>query len=251
MTSRDSIVRFLNKELKVRKIPDTSRNGLQVKSRKIINKVGFAVDATLSTFKKAKRLGVDFLIVHHGIKWKGQKDFTGIKKERIRFAQKSGINIYVCHLPLDIHNKYGNSIQLAKILDLVDVKKFGRYHGVTVGYRGRFKKALSPNEIARLLNRKIKSKCVVLGYGPTKIKTIGIVSGSGSSVLPEVYKLDLDCLLTGDAPYYVYNDAKDRRQNVILAGHYATETVGVKALMPAIREKFDVKTIFIDDPVSA
>jgi putative NIF3 family GTP cyclohydrolase 1 type 2 len=35
--------------------------------------------------------------------------------------------------------------------------------------------------------------------------------------------------------------------NTIAAGHYATETVGVKALMPLVREAFGVETVFIDD----
>jgi putative NIF3 family GTP cyclohydrolase 1 type 2 len=35
--------------------------------------------------------------------------------------------------------------------------------------------------------------------------------------------------------------------NLIVAGHYATETVGVKALMPLIRDAFGVDTVFVAD----
>ena len=51
-----NITSFLNKTLRVGKIKDASLNGLQVRSRKSgeIRKVGFAVDACISTFEKAK-----------------------------------------------------------------------------------------------------------------------------------------------------------------------------------------------------
>jgi putative NIF3 family GTP cyclohydrolase 1 type 2 len=35
--------------------------------------------------------------------------------------------------------------------------------------------------------------------------------------------------------------------NLVVAGHYRTETVGVKALMPLVREAFGVRTVFIED----
>jgi putative NIF3 family GTP cyclohydrolase 1 type 2 len=35
--------------------------------------------------------------------------------------------------------------------------------------------------------------------------------------------------------------------NLIVAGHYATETVGVKALMPLVRDVFEVDTVFVAD----
>ena len=36
--------------------------------------------------------------------------------------------------------------------------------------------------------------------------------------------------------------------NVIFAGHYATETVGVKALGAHLAQKFEVETRFFDFP---
>jgi putative NIF3 family GTP cyclohydrolase 1 type 2 len=35
---------------------------------------------------------------------------------------------------------------------------------------------------------------------------------------------------------------------VVFAGHYATETVGVKALAKVLEKKFRVKTVFLDLP---
>ncbi len=58
----------------------------------------------------------------------------------------------------------------------------------------------------------------------------------------------LDCFLSGETDLAACNAAKEYGINLIAAGHYATETVGVKALMQPVRERFGVRTTFIDDP---
>jgi len=244
----NKIVRFLNKELRIKKIKDSSRNGLQVKGKTQIRKIGFAVDACLSTFEKAKKQKCDMVIVHHGLKWKGQK-YKELEKKRESFLKKNKISLYGVHLPLDAHYKYGNNIELCKILGLIKTKKFGRYHGVTVGYKGQFKKSITINKIAGILNKKIKTKCNVLPFGKKQIKTIGIVSGGGSDSVEDSVKEKLDCFLVGEAPWNAYHRAMDYKLNMIIAGHYNTETVGVKALMLLLKQKFNIQTVFIDNPI--
>ena len=63
---------------------------------------------------------------------------------------------------------------------LKNIKKFGKYKGRTIGYKGVLKKSLSTKNIARILNKKLKTNCKVLDFGKSKIKSIGIVSGGGS-----------------------------------------------------------------------
>lgn len=249
MTKLNSIVRFLNKELRTAKISDLSRNGLQVRtSKKTIKKVGFAVDAALSVFKKAKMKKVDLLIVHHGLLWKGKEDKTGITKQRLNFLKRNNINLFASHLPLDLHDKYGNNIQLVKLLDLNKIRKFGAYHKTYIGFQGKLKKSTSANQIKNILDRKLKTKSKIIGCGKKKIQAIGIVSGGGAFALNEACTNKLDCFITGEASHSIFHDTKDLKQNVILAGHYETETVGLKALMKLIKSRFDVQTIFIDYP---
>ena len=250
MASLNSIVRFLNAELRVRDIPDTSRNGLQVRVPKEIRKVGFAVDASLTTFEKAAKAGCDMVVVHHGIKWKGLRDKTGLQRKRIAFLRRRRINLYAAHLPLDLHPEYGNNIELARLLGLTGIEKFGRYKGRALGYKGRLSTPRTVGWVAGQLNRRIKADCKVLRFGKPAIRTVGIVSGGGSDAIGEAYKDRLDCFVTGEAPHHIYHEAKDLKKNVIIAGHYATETTGVRALMPLIGERFGVKVQFIDVPAS-
>lgn len=243
-----NIAGFLNKTLRVRKIKDSSVNGLQVRSRKggQIQMVGFAVDACISTFEKASGLDVDLLVVHHGIKWRPQKD-RELEHRRTAYLKKNDMALYAAHLPLDLHEEYGNNMQLCRLLDVRDPRKFGRYHGVRIGYAGEFSKATGLDDVAATLTKRLRSSCRVHRFGKDRVRTIGIVSGGGGSMLKEACDAKLDCFLVGEIDLAVYNAAREYGMNLLVAGHYATETVGVQALMPLVRGAFGVDTAFIAD----
>lgn len=244
-----NITGFLNKTLRVKKIKDSSVNGLQVRSRKtgVVQKVGFAVDACISTFEKAKKLGVELLVVHHGIKWRPQKD-RDLENRRAVYLKKSNIALYVVHLPLDLHEEYGNNMQLCRLLDVKEPRKFGKYHGIKIGYAGYFRKATSLDVAASVLSKTLNVDCRVFRFGNDRIRSIGIISGGGGSMLKETITEKLDCFLVGEIDLAVYNTAKEYGMNLLVAGHYATETVGVRALMPLVRDVFGIQTVFIEDP---
>ncbi len=243
-----AITGFLNRVLRVRNIKDSSVNGLQVRSRRDgqIHRVGFAVDACISTFEKASALDVDLLVVHHGIKWRPQKD-RELESRRTAYLKKRNIALYAAHLPLDLHEEYGNNMQLCRLLEVQDPRKFGRYHGVKIGYTGMFKKEKSLDEVAKKLKKRLRSSCRVHRFGKDRIRSIGIVSGGGGSMLKEASISKLDCFLVGEIDLAVYNAAREYGMNLIVAGHYATETVGVRALMPLVRDAFGVDTVFVSD----
>ncbi|OGS19867.1 MAG: Nif3-like dinuclear metal center hexameric protein [Elusimicrobia bacterium RIFOXYA2_FULL_39_19] len=242
------IVKFLNKTLEVSRIKDSSKNGLQVKASNETNRIAFAVDACLDTFKKAKQQDCNMVVVHHGLLWKGSKDSLKWKEKNIAYLKKNRMSLYAAHLPLDKHNKYGNNIKLAELLGLSNIKEFGDYHGIKIGFSGRFKNPTSLYAVAGKIEKTLKTKCITVQGGKNKLKTIAIVSGGGSSALEEAILKKYDCFLIGEAPHYVHNEAKDRGMNLLVAGHYHTETLGVKALAELLAERFGVKTVFIDNP---
>jgi len=244
-----NITDFLNKTLRVRKIKDASMNGLQVRSRKggAIRTVGFGVDACISTFEKAKKLGVDILVVHHGIKWRPQKD-RDLENKRAVYLTKNNIALYAAHLPLDLHSEYGNNIQLCRLLDVQGPRKFGKYHGIKIGYAGTFRKAIRMDAAASIVSEALNVDCRVYRFGNDRIRSIGIISGGGGSILKDAVIEKLDCFLVGEIDLAVYNAAKEYGMNLLVAGHYATETVGVRALMPLVRDAFGIETVFIEDP---
>ena len=249
MAELKKIVDFLDKELKIAEIEDTGNNGLQVKGKQDVKKIAFAVDGCVEIFNKAADLEADMIIVHHGISWADSlKYITGLNYKRIKTLIKNDISLCGYHLPLDMHPEYGNNIQLARLLDIGELSEFGVYNKAMIGFKGMLKNETSLDDLKRIVEEKLNTKCTVLNFGRDKIKSIGIISGGGGSTLCEAIELGLDCLIIGEGEHHLHHEAKEGKINLILAGHYETETWGVKALMPLLKEKFGVETVFIDVP---
>jgi putative NIF3 family GTP cyclohydrolase 1 type 2 len=80
------------------------------------------------------------------------------------------------------------------------------------------------------------------------VRSIGIVSGGGSSLLQAAIDAGLDAFLTGEPTERVMADAREGGIHFIAAGHYATETFGVRRLGELVAERFGVEHRFIDVP---
>jgi len=243
----NKIVNFLNEYLKIAEIKDFSVNGLQVQGKKEVEKIVFGVDACQSIFNAAKNEDADMVVVHHGIIWGGIKSITGITYERIKFLIENGISLYAAHLPLDMHSTVGNNAQFLKIFEIEKKEEFGNYHELNIGYMGEFKKEKSVDLFVNEINTKLETKCIALKFGKEKIKKVGVVSGGAPEIIEEAIG-KVDCFVTGEASHQVYHAAKEAKINVVFAGHYATETLGVKALSSLLEKKFKIKTLFIDLP---
>ncbi|MBI2021648.1 Nif3-like dinuclear metal center hexameric protein [Candidatus Daviesbacteria bacterium] len=249
MAKLTDIVKFLDDYLEIEEIEDGAWNGLQFEGKSEVSKIGFAVDSGLDAFIQSKERGVDLLIVHHGHFWKNTNpSVKGFSKERLGFLFENQISLYTAHLPLDRHKEIGNNAQLLKLLDAKIVGEFDLEEGKNVSWVGELKTPQSAQEIAEKLNERLNTKCIVLPFGTKQIKTIAVCTGGGGySVHGKAQEAKVDLYITGD-PIEVYSWDKDAKFNVIFAGHYATETLGVKALMPVLEKEFGVETIFIDIP---
>jgi putative NIF3 family GTP cyclohydrolase 1 type 2 len=70
----------------------------------------------------------------------------------------------------------------------------------------------------------------VLPGGPATCREIGVVSGGAGAELREAAAAGVDTFITGEGPHWTFGLAEELGMNVFYAGHYATETFGVKAL---------------------
>ncbi len=242
----NTIVRFLNKELGVSKI-DGARNGLQVKGSEDVQKIVFSVDASMELFEKAKAKKCNLVIVHHGLFWKGIKDSFNLRKKAIAFLKRNGISLYASHHPIDSNITYGNNSELARIIKAKNLKKFGLSHGLVWGWQGIIK-PISLNKAVSVYNKALKTKFQIFNFGKSKIKSIAFCSGGGTFWMDEAKKKKIDLIVTGEMKHMLYHKAKELKLNIIAGGHYKTEMVGVKALMELLKEKFKIKTEFIDVP---
>jgi len=78
--------------------------------------------------------------------------------------------------------------------------------------------------------------------------SVAAVSGSASFSITEAANAGVDLLITGEVKHELYHIIKEHKLNVISAGHYNTETLGVKALSHILRKRFNIEAIFVDIP---
>ena len=238
---------YLDNLLDIKEIKDSSNamNGLQVQNTGDIKKVGLAVDLCMATIEKAVAAECNMMFVHHGMLWGGVKPIRGNFYDKISTMICENIGLYSAHLPLDMHPVLGNNKVLADQLELNELEPFGEYEGQKIGFKGRLK-TLSAEELGEKLEGKLGSPVKVIGSG--EVQTIGVVSGGAADILSQAAVAGLDAYLTGEGCNHHYHEAIENECVLILAGHYATETGGVKAVGKHLAEQFGIKTEFIDYP---
>jgi len=245
---RDELVRYLDEYLKVPQIEDESQNGLQVEGAEIVDKICYAVDGCLEAFRKAAEAKAQMIIVHHGIFWGGFTPLRGIQRGRIKELLDNDLSLYAAHLPLDLHPKVGNNVQLAKLLGLRVRGPFGEYHSIQIGVEAELKKEMGLEDFARMAEEKLGGRMRVVDFGPKLIKSVGIVSGGAGSLVNEAGQKGLDLYFTGEPSHEAFRPAQEYGVNIIYGGHYLTETVGLKALARHLKGKFGLEWEFIELP---
>jgi putative NIF3 family GTP cyclohydrolase 1 type 2 len=80
------------------------------------------------------------------------------------------------------------------------------------------------------------------------VKSVGIVTGAGASILDEAVDLGLDAFVTGEPAERVMADAREASMHFIAAGHYATETFGIRRLGEILAARFGVDHRFVEVP---
>jgi putative NIF3 family GTP cyclohydrolase 1 type 2 len=75
-----------------------------------------------------------------------------------------------------------------------------------------------------------------------------VVSGGGWSAIHDAERLGIDTLLVGEPSHSAYTLAEEMNVNLVFAGHYATETFGVRAVGGMLHTRFGLEAEFIDHP---
>src|SRR6266850_1097144 len=225
----DSLVGFLDDYLRVtEEIADAPEalSGLQVANSGEVTRLAAAVDLCEATIRMADQERADCLLVHHGLFWGGLRPLVGPAYRRVAGLIARNIALYAAHLPLDRHPDVGNNARLAQLLGVAPRGEFGSYRGAPIGVWGELN--ASRDDLSRTLATTLGAAPRVLPFGPSQVRRVGIVTGEGQ--------------------HWTFFDAEELGVNVFYAGHYATETVGVKALAEHVSRKYSIPWVFLDHP---
>jgi len=217
------LVEFLDDYLDVRGTPDYSGawNGLQVYCRSPIESVRVATDACQATIDESYR--------------------------RLKALLEGDMALYSAHIPLDIHPDVGNNVLLAGQLDLTVEGTFGVWRDL-VGAGVWAVTDVSLREFVGKVEEVCGDTPRVVAGGPAHVRRVGIATGSAASLIEQAHAEGLDTFVTGEGSHHSFHDATELGVNVIYAGHYATETAGVRALGELLSDRYGVECRFVDHP---
>jgi dinuclear metal center YbgI/SA1388 family protein len=184
------------------------------------------------------------LIVHHGMFWQGAQPLTGAFYQKIHEAMQANLAIYSAHLPLDVHPQWGNNALLAEAIGMNLTGTFLPYKGLPVGLTGEID--ISRDELRQRLEIAVGGPVLLCPAGPEFIRTIGLCTGGAGSEVAAA--AGLDAFISGEGPHWSYPLAEEMGLNLYLAGHYATETFGVRQLGEVLAASFGIETLFLDHP---
>jgi dinuclear metal center YbgI/SA1388 family protein len=254
MTAIHDVAEYADELLQTRTTPDYSNalNGLQLENRSEITAVAAAVDFSTRAVNGAVAANANLLVVHHGMFWEGLGRFNGPSYRRLRLLIDNDIAVYSSHLPLDRHPTLGNNILLAKQLGLAALAAFAAYEGVFVGVSGETEiETATLAERARTFARSCGSEVRTTPIEERRqTKRWAICTGAGASAatLKEAREMMIDTLIVGEGPHWTAVHAEENEIAIIYAGHYATETLGVRALAEHLGEEFGIRSAFVSAP---
>jgi dinuclear metal center YbgI/SA1388 family protein len=262
MAALDAIVAHLDALLDTPGTPDYdgALNGLQCENRGGVRGVAAAVDYSQRAIDGAVAAGADLLLVHHGMFWSGAQPIRGAAAQRLRALLAGDLAVYSSHLPLDRHPAHGNNTLLAQELGLTVAGEFGRYRTIRVGVRGACDLATAElvDRAAAFAGARGGRAVATAFVAGRRTRRWAIVTGAGASsdTLAEARETaaagdaggPIDTLIVGEGPHWTAVEAEQAGLVIIYAGHYATETLGVRSLARHVGERFGIPWTFVDAP---
>ena len=250
MAHLDEIVAWLDDLLEPQAFADYCPNGLQVPGTGEVGRLVTGVSAGLELFERAGGSGADLVLVHHGLFWgSGPQGIDPLTYRRLKLLIERGMALAAYHLPLDAHPQVGNNALLSEALGATSSEPFALHEGRPIGTVARFDPGIGRNELVdRIIAATGGREPLVFPCGPDHVERVGVVSGAGASYLPDAVAAGLDAFVTGEPTERVMNEATEAGITFVAAGHYATETFGVRRLGELLAERFGLGHEFIDVP---
>lgn len=243
------IVAFLDELLEVDRFADYGPNGLQVPGAEEVTTVVTGVSAQLELFERARELGAQLVLAHHGILWDWDpRRISPAHARRLRALLAHDIALAAYHLPLDAHPEVGNNALLAAGLGAARTEPAFAHRGMPVGVVAHFDDGVPASQLVVRVARLTGREPLVFDAGPATVRTLGIVSGGAAGDLAEAIELGLDAFMTGEPKEHVMAQAREGGIHFLAAGHYATETFGIRRIGELVAERFGVTHRFVDIP---
>jgi dinuclear metal center YbgI/SA1388 family protein len=244
MATRDEILSYAAEYLDLGSYADYGPMGLQVAGSAEVRKLVCGVSASRDLFERAGEAGAQMVLVHHGLFWdRDSRVIDTVMRGRLKALFDHDLSLVTYHLALDAHPEVGNNALLARELGVTTDTRFTDW-----GYGGRLERPVPISEFATRVEERLGRMPLVFSYGPEQVERVAILSGGAARYLADAAAEGYDCFVTGEADEPTKHAAKEAGVHFVAGGHYATETLGVRALSAKLAEEFGLEWEFVDLP---
>ena len=241
---RDEIIKFLDRiYLEKFNENDYCHNGLQVEGSPDVTGIVLGVSFSQRLIEAALSKGANMIICHHGI---FNSDVPtpiiigGFLKNRLKELLSNDINLVGYHLPMDVNESIGHNVLACKKLELNNIRK------CDLGYMGDLSKSVPLNVLKADIEKIYERNVQAFPFGKDDVKTVAVISGGGSRHYVEPFKMGADLFITGDMSEDMVRKYEEMKLNVINAGHYHTERLGIIELREILSAKYDISCDYIE-----
>jgi dinuclear metal center YbgI/SA1388 family protein len=242
MADRDEIVRYANGYLELEAHPDYGPMGLQVVGAQDVRKVVCGVSASLELFERAEKAGAHMVLVHHGLFWdKEPRVVDAALRARLEVLFRGDMSLVAYHLALDAHPEVGNNALLCRLLGADPSERFAG-----IGFGGSLTAPCAIDELVARVEAELGRPPLVFPSGPEEIRRIAVCTGGAAHFLRDVVADGYDCYVTGEAAEPTMMMAREAGIHFVAAGHYATETLGIRALTERLAGRFGFAWEFVE-----
>jgi putative NIF3 family GTP cyclohydrolase 1 type 2 len=223
--------------------PDS--NGLDVEGPPNLARVGLAVNCSFQAIEQAAQRGCNLLLCHHAA---GPSTDAHLAAQKYDELRAHGIGLYVAHAGLDMAREFGTADALARAARIAvrgpfkpDGKDEFGVHGMTVGSLSEF-----VTRVGNQLGTMVRTWKNTPSFGH-----VAVVPGYGARPewLARAQALGCDTYLSGEGLMFGILFAREAGINLVLAGHYATETPGIMALGARLARDLKLDITFIPETI--
>jgi dinuclear metal center YbgI/SA1388 family protein len=197
-----------------------------------VNNILLTIDVTQAVLVEAIEKSIDLIISHHPLIL-DPEEISDVQTKRIQMRQKmeeNNVALYVAHTNADIAQG-GVNDSLAKVLGLQNVEAFGVEK---MARKGNLTTQVTLREFVNLISDKlpqVKGSIQVSGKLDSKVSKVGLCGGSGSSLLEEVRKEEVDVFVTADLKHHAVSDNENMNGPALVSvSHWASEWVWLPEL---------------------
>ena len=197
-----------------------------------VSNILLTIDVTEEVVAEAITKSIDLIISHHPLIL-DPNEISDIQTKRIQLRQKmeeNNIALYVAHTNADIAQG-GVNDSLAKVLGLQNVEAFGVEN---MARKGNLTTQVTLREFVNFLKDKlpqVKGSIQVSGKLDSKVSKVGLCGGSGSSLLEEMRKEEVDVFVTADLKHHAVSDNENMNGPALVSvSHWASEWVWLPEL---------------------